>query len=302
MNAKMMKTVDPKSWFDGVIYKLHVPGKGWRALQLKVTSKDEDRISGSCQVVYPAMTAFKEEKFWYWRREDGCFRIFSSPTLNAAPLMTLHPESIAYEWAGKTTDGKPACWKMHHGEYVARLVNDLEQAGVNGKVQGAELGVHQGFMSRVLLDRIPRLELHMVDLWGVHPADSEFVKSGDLRSKHDWKTYNDNLLLARRRVRKYTWNAHVHITSTHLAAELFADESLDFVFIDGDHSFFGCHQDMVDWLPKIRKGGLFSGHDYNYHPEGMDIQVTQAVDTFMEENGLPKAKVGPSCVWWMVKK
>ena len=287
--------------FDGAIYKLHIPGKGWRALKLDQDHEDDTNIIGHCEIVFPSTSQFKQEKFWKFRKDNGVMQLYSSPAVDAKPLMTLDPAKIECEWEGKTHDRKPARFKMHHGDFLARQVKET----LNGRpddhiVEGAELGVHQGFMSRVLLDRIPNLELHMVDLWGVHPDDSEFVKSGDLRSKHGWKDYNDNLLLARRRVRAYTWHAHVHITSTHMASELFEDNSLDFVFIDGDHSYDGCFEDMVDWYPKVREGGIFSGHDYDYHPEGMDIQVTQAVDKFTEDNNLP-FKVGPSCVWWMVK-
>ena len=284
--------------FHNRIYKLHIPGKGWRALHLMQTYSDSERSGGTCKVVFPSNGKFKEETHWSYHVETKVVRLWHDET---KMLAQLQPERTPFEWEGFSADNKPARFKMHHGEFLSILVHGLEFRSPGGSVHGAELGVHQGFMSRVLLDRIPDLQLHMVDLWGIHPDDSEFVKSGDLRSKHSWKDYNDNLLLARRRVSKYLWNAHIHITSTHMAADLFEDESLDFVFIDGDHSFKGCYEDCKDWYAKVRPGGIFSGHDYNYHPEGMDIQVTQAVDQFMEEMDLPKANVGPSCVWWMKK-
>jgi len=45
------------------------------------------------------------------------------------------------------------------------------------------------------------------------------------------------------------------------AAHLFADHSLDFVFIDASHDFDGVRRDVAAWLPKVRVGGVFAGHD-----------------------------------------
>lgn len=49
-------------------------------------------------------------------------------------------------------------------------------------------------------------------------------------------------------------------------ASQFADHSLDFVFIDGDHSYESVRDDISAWLPKVKSGGLLAGHDYNLAP------------------------------------
>lgn len=41
----------------------------------------------------------------------------------------------------------------------------------------------------------------------------------------------------------------------------FADESLDAVFIDGDHSREAVLADLNAWAPKLKKGGILAGHD-----------------------------------------
>ena len=61
------------------------------------------------------------------------------------------------------------------------------------------------------------------------------------------------------------------------AVEYIEDNSLDFVFIDADHSYEGCKADIQAWLPKLKPGGLLSGHDYD-HPELPGVK--QAVDEF----------------------
>ena len=42
------------------------------------------------------------------------------------------------------------------------------------------------------------------------------------------------------------------------------DESLDFVFIDADHSYNGVMRDVEAWAPKVRKGGMIIGHDIHF--------------------------------------
>jgi SAM-dependent methyltransferase len=51
------------------------------------------------------------------------------------------------------------------------------------------------------------------------------------------------------------------------AAQAFADRSVDFVYVDADHSFLKCWDDIVSWLPKLKIGGWMGGHDYNQNVE-----------------------------------
>src|SRR3990167_7642264 len=47
------------------------------------------------------------------------------------------------------------------------------------------------------------------------------------------------------------------------AAKDFEDGSLDAVYLDAEHDEAGFRADMKAWLPKIKRGGIMSGHDYN---------------------------------------
>ena len=46
------------------------------------------------------------------------------------------------------------------------------------------------------------------------------------------------------------------------AAAHIEDNSLDFVYIDGDHTFDGVLADIKAYLPKVKTGGLIIGDDY----------------------------------------
>jgi|TARA_R110000824_G_scaffold2570_4_gene11849 predicted O-methyltransferase YrrM len=69
------------------------------------------------------------------------------------------------------------------------------------------------------------------------------------------------------------------------ASRLFDDESIDFVYVDADHSYKGCMADLEAWYPKLKKGGILSGHDYGEHPDKPEPDfpgVTRAVDEFFD--------------------
>jgi len=50
------------------------------------------------------------------------------------------------------------------------------------------------------------------------------------------------------------------------AAVLYKDESLDFVFIDAAHDYVNVVNDIKEWLPKVKKRGVLSGHDFKHPP------------------------------------
>lgn len=55
--------------------------------------------------------------------------------------------------------------------------------------------------------------------------------------------------------------------SSEDAAKKFKDKSLDFVFLDASEDYENAKNDIENWLPKIKPGGILAGHDY--YPDGM---------------------------------
>lgn len=64
-----------------------------------------------------------------------------------------------------------------------------------------------------------------------------------------------------------------------------ADESLDFIYVDGDHSEKGCYDDLVAAWPKVKKGGILFGDDWKWEDKGI-YPVQLAVSAFSRENNL----------------
>ena len=45
--------------------------------------------------------------------------------------------------------------------------------------------------------------------------------------------------------------------------DYFEDNSVDFIYIDGDHSAESVEKDIKNYMPKLKKGGILAGHDYH---------------------------------------
>ncbi len=47
------------------------------------------------------------------------------------------------------------------------------------------------------------------------------------------------------------------------ASAYFKDGVFDFIYLDGNHNYEFVRQDIDLWLPKVKRGGYFGGHDYS---------------------------------------
>lgn len=93
-------------------------------------------------------------------------------------------------------------------------------------------------------------------------------------------------------VEKYIKNIRDY---SHLSAKKFADNSVDFCYVDADHSYEGVRKDLHAWWPKIKSGAYFGGDDYTKGWPG----VCKAVNEFFAERNIAVTKIG-RC--WCVKK
>lgn len=157
---------------------------------------------------------------------------------------------------------------------------------------GAEIGVWKGVTSIQLLKNLPNLFLHLVDPWVMTPEFKESVEPTRLIARTDLEEDYKKVMES---TREYDDRVNVmRMTSTE-ASKRFEDESLDFVFIDANHLYEHVKQDIECWYPKVRKGGMVSGHDYisGWEREG----VIRAVNEFFEADEV----YVDSIVWYMRK-
>lgn len=71
----------------------------------------------------------------------------------------------------------------------------------------------------------------------------------------------DNLGKTMRALDEHGKRAVLIVAESIQAAPMFADGSLDMVFIDGDHRYSRASRDIDLWWPKLRRGGMMCGDD-----------------------------------------
>ncbi len=80
------------------------------------------------------------------------------------------------------------------------------------------------------------------------------------------------------------------------AASMIADHSLDFIFIDGDHSYAGALSDCGNYYDKVRSGGMIAGDDYNIDDVGRAVR-----DFFGQKKLVINVYPGQQRFWWVEK-
>lgn len=150
--------------------------------------------------------------------------------------------------------------------------------GIN--ILGAEIGVLNANTSMRILQARPLLTLIMIDPWTVPAPGSSYDMAQDCNSQKSQEAHDAAYRLTLERVKFAGKRARIFKAYSADIAEKTVDKSLDFVFIDGDHSYEGCLSDIRLWLPKIKPGGFISGHDYD-HPKLPGVK--KAVDEFFDD-------------------
>lgn len=137
---------------------------------------------------------------------------------------------------------------------------------------GAEIGVHKGAFTEQFCKA--GIKMFAIDPWMAYEGagrSQQAQKRQDFLYGHTQRTlapYKDCTI-----IRKTSMDA----------LKDFADGSLDFVYIDGDHRFPYIAEDIFHWYSKVRKGGIIAGHDYFCTDPGANnvlCHVSHVVDAF----------------------
>lgn len=133
-----------------------------------------------------------------------------------------------------------------------------------GYLIGAEIGVSTGRFSKEICQIMSKAKLYCIDSWSAYDGYAERKgRRGQMAlDKHFEET----------KVRLAPYNCEIVKALSMDAVKNFKDESLDFVFIDGNHRFEYAINDIAEWSKKIRKGGIISGHDFWNSADGFGFK------------------------------
>ena len=139
-------------------------------------------------------------------------------------------------------------WRqINYRENIHLLLNQK-----NYKI-GIEIGTFEGdFTNRILSNWGGTL--YSLDVW----AEIDYNEYRDDSNRKP----EDTLHKVIDNVKGYE-NRNVLIrTTSEYGSTMFPDEYFDFVYIDANHKYEYVKKDIEYWYPKIKKGGMISGHDY----------------------------------------
>lgn len=153
--------------------------------------------------------------------------------------------------------------------------NDLPKVFKDmGYKVGTEIGVYQGEFTKKFCEM--GLKMYAIDPWAA------YLGAGRSENKTDKQDLNYDI--AQKTLSPYP-DCKLIRKSSMDALEDFTDESLDFVYIDGDHRFRYIAEDLTEWYKKIKSGGAISGHDYfctSPNANNVLCHVKHVVDAFVK--------------------
>lgn len=138
----------------------------------------------------------------------------------------------------------------------AQFYHSMVQKAIDGS-HFVEIGSWKGrsasFMAVEIHNSNKKIKFDCVDTWkgSIEHVDDLFVKEDTLYSE----------FLKNIEPVKHIINP-IRMASLD-ACKNYEDNTLDFVYIDASHEYDDVKKDIINWLPKVKTGGIIAGHDIN---------------------------------------
>jgi len=181
----------------------------------------------------------------------------------------------------------PALLKHRHD--LPKALNALGLVG-----EGAEIGVWRFDYANIILKTWKGQKYHCIDPWIKQPPQQW---RGVISKRNDW----DDLWQKAQKRAQQEPRIQLHRMFSHEAAPRIADASLDWVYVDGNHSKENVVRDLDLWWTKVKPGGILGGHDYmNDTGPPHWIEVKTGLLQWVARSGI-FFFVTPCTSWWTRK-
>jgi len=179
-----------------------------------------------------------------------------------------------YRYVVDLNDSQKGGWASIYYGVFSKIINDN-----NYKIV-AEVGIGYGTHAKEILKNTSVETLYLVDPMVYYPNDGFATDIMNQTPEIPGNNFNEMHDLINKELSpwssRYTW---YRMRSTDITNNEIPDESLDCIFVDGDHSYNAVRDDLRFWWKKIRPGGKMLGDDY------WIADVAKAVNEFANEIG-----------------
>ena len=156
---------------------------------------------------------------------------------------------------------------------------------------GAEIGVAEGLHAKELYRNLNFNKLYLIDIWEVyyvHREGKEIKISVPAQGLSKVKEMFEGIS-----------NVAIIKGDSAEVASQFENESFDFIYIDGNHDYEFVKKDIELYYPKVKKGGILCGHDFQN-----DIMAWEGVDRAVREFAIDKKIIinHKDWDWWIIKR
>ena len=149
-------------------------------------------------------------------------------------------------------------WPNELPEVYAEMVSNAPTTGSHFIEVGCFKGASSAAMCVEIINSGKNIKFDCIDIWGEsHIELTEALGNVTWPDNALYEEFINNM----KPVEGYF--TAIQMSSTD-AANLYEDNSLDFVCIDAAHDYENVKNDILSWLPKIKSGGVLAGDDYNW--------------------------------------
>jgi len=147
-----------------------------------------------------------------------------------------------------------------------------------------EIGVLSGEFSEKILNIVKPQTLHLIDPWKTMDTGNLNYDLSNQLPRDIFETYF-NLVKEKFKQEISIGKVAIHREESHKVSKTFPERYFDWVLVDGNHSFKGVYQDLVDYYPLVKDDGFILSHDYadGYMSKRLNWGTFQATNKFIKE-------------------